>query len=133
MIAQSIKSALTLTGLILSMSVFALYFFILVFAYAHWDARYAFGIFFLIILFLDLFVRLRFVISRNHSTEHWGRKARLYAGFGTLYLLLPLVWTFSDDILQYYGYTYAKMEVLYTVDKNIILGTAAFNLACSMI
>ena len=124
--------ALTLVGMFLSLIVLSIYVFLLLFGYRHWDVRFVFGCIFVLILFSDLFFRVRLAIGRNFTEGCWDRKARLYAGFGTLYLLLPLVWTFSDDILDYYGFMHNQMDLLYTVDKNIILGTIGFNLACSL-
>lgn len=127
-----VSLSVTLVGMFLSITVFSIYVFLLIFSYGHWDARFFFGCLFLIILVCDLFFRIRLAVGRNFYEGKWDRKARLYAGFGTLYLLLPLVWTFSDDIMEYYGVEHRNMNLLYTVDKNIILGTVAFNLVCSL-
>lgn len=124
--------SLTLGGMVLSLTVFSIYVFLLVFSYKEWDARFLFGCAFLFILLLDLFFRVRLAVGRNFNESRWDRKARLYAGFGTLYLLLPLVWTFSDSIMEYYGFKHRNMDMLYTIDKNIILGTIGYNLICSM-
>lgn len=120
---------LTNIGILLSLSIFSLFIFILMFSYSETDARYVSGIIIVIILYFDLFYRVRTVMGRHYyGNRQWNKQARMYAAFGTLYLLLPLAWTYSDRIFEYYGKTSIPLQSFYGADKQIIMGTIVYNL-----
>ncbi len=99
------------------------------FSYREWDVRYAFAIAIVVVLFLDLFFRIRLVIGKHYyGNKNWNRQARVYAAFGTLYLLLPLVWTYSDKIFKYYGQDTVELQSFFGFDKMLIICTSIYNL-----
>ena len=119
-----IKEGLTLVGAGLSLTILSTMVYILAFEYKPYDTKLGSGVLIASLLFVDLFYRVRIIIGRLYS-PHWGSKARKYAGFGALYLLFPLVWTFSD-----YGY---KVDAFHDFDKCLILGTMCYNIIISFI
>ena len=123
----------TCIGLFLSTAIFSMFCLIVALNFSHVGARFVSGLFINLILFIDLFVRYRFVVGRHYlEGRRWDKKVRLYGGFASLYLILPLVWTFSDLILDYYGYPKENVNMVFAVDETLIYFTMAYNILCSV-
>ena len=121
-----IRESLTLVGILLSLVVLSMFVFLLLFEHGRLDSPLVIGIIITGILFADVFQRIRIILGRMYKGGTW-KKARRLAGFGTLYLIFPLVWTFSKR------FGYATLNQYELIDKNILLGTIGFNLFVSFI
>ncbi len=123
-VQEMLLAFVTLVGIGLSTAVLALFVFILLFEFHAVDSKLAIGLAIVFILAFDLFSRTKLAVGRMYIKGDWAAKARKYAGFGVLYLLLPLIFTFSDK----YGHSVDKLQGL---DKSLILGTMVYNLLLS--
>ena len=118
----------TLVGILASLYVFSLFIFILA-NYPATDERLVLGFVIVFVLFFDLLHRIEIVVGRQYENiKTWSRRARIKAAFGTLYLLLPLIWCFSDHIYSHYGIERTKLDDLLGLDRTVIFGTAVYNI-----
>ena len=130
-----LKEALTLIGVLLSLVVLSMFVFLILFEHQHMDSPLAVAVFIVLLLFFDLFTRIRIILSRKYNNSTGWRKARKYAGFGTLFLIFPLMWMqrTQEGIrfgMQNLNTSFSTFE---HHDKNMLAITVVYNLIIGFI